>query len=711
MGLKIPSQAEIQKLPPDGGSHYNRLVFEKSPYLLQHAANPVDWHPWGEEAFELARDQDKPVFLSIGYATCHWCHVMEKESFEDPDTAETINRHFIPIKVDREERPDIDQIYMAVCQAVIGSGGWPLTVLLTADKKPFFVGTYFPRESRFGRTGLLELLPKAADLWANKREELLNSAEALTEHLRDSNPTGQGRLEAGLFHKAYRQLESRFDELHGGFGSAPKFPTPHNLVFLLRYWKLTGEGRALEMVEKTLTKMRLGGMYDQVGFGFHRYSTDPAWRLPHFEKMLYDQALLALAYLEAYQATSNERYADIAHEILEYVRRDMTAPEGSFYSAEDADSEGEEGLFYLWSADEFRQAAGEESGDLFADIFNIQEQGNFAEESTQQMTGLNLLYLEKPLPELAAGVKLAPGELAARWEASRQDLFAVREQRIHPLKDDKILTDWNGLMIAAFARAGAVLEKDVYLQAAAQAFDFIWDHLRRENGRLLKRYRAGSSGLAAHLDDYAFLVWGLLELYQAGFDSEHLRSAKELTDIMLEDFWDEDKGGFFFTASGQKDLIHRSKEIYDGAIPSGNSVAFNNLIRLGRLLANPEYEEKAQRIGEAFAAQVNQLPQGYTELMIGLLRASNPSCEVVISGTPDSTDAREMLSKLRSGYFPNCVVLLRPDKADERLFDLVPQLRQQTAIDGKATAYVCHDFLCSKPTNDPQTMFELIASL
>ncbi len=708
MGLKTPPQEVIQKLPPDGGPDFNRLIFEKSPYLLQHAANPVDWYPWGEEAFAQARLEDKPVFLSIGYATCHWCHVMEEESFENAETAEIINRYFIPIKVDREERPDIDQIYMTVCQAVTGTGGWPLTVLLTADQKPFFVGTYFPRESRFGRTGLLELLPQAADLWAHKRDELLQSADAITDHLQQSSPVSQDRLEGGLYHKAYRQLESRFDDLHGGFGAAPKFPTPHNLVFLVRYWKLTGEAKALEMVEKTLQKMRLGGIYDQVGFGFHRYSTDPVWRLPHFEKMLYDQALLTLAYLEAYQATGNSDYAQVAREILEYVQRDMTAGEGGFYSAEDADSEGEEGLFYLWSSDEFRAAVGSEDGDVFARLFNIRQEGNYTEESTRQKTGLNLLFLNKPLGELAGEVGLTPDQLTTRWDAVRQALFGVREQRIRPLKDDKILTDWNGLMIAAFARAGAVLEEEAYLEAASRAIDFIWSTLRDEGGRLLKRYRDGSAGLAAHLDDYAFLIWGLLELYQAGFSTDHLLRARVLTDLMLEDFWDEEHGGFFFTASGQADLIHRPKEIYDGATPSGNSVAFANLIKLSRMLSNPEYEQKAQRLGEAFATQINQIPQGYTQLMTGLLLTSTPSCEVVISGDPNSPDTREMLGRLRRGYFPQAVYLLRPEKADQRLYDLAPLLEEQVPLGGKATAYVCQDFQCSAPTTDPDTMLELL---
>lgn len=708
MKLNLPDAEELKDLPPDGGSDHNRLVFEKSPYLLQHAANPVNWYPWGAEAFQQAKNLDKPVFLSIGYATCHWCHVMEKESFEDPQTAALINEHFIPIKVDREERPDIDQIYMAVCQAVTGSGGWPLTVLLTADKKPFFVGTYFPRESRFGRTGLVDLIPKVADLWLNKRDELLQSAEQITIHLQESARTIAGKLDPGLIQQTYRQLEERFDEIHGGFGNAPKFPTPHNLVFLLRYWQQSGEPRALEMVEKTLQKMRLGGVYDQVGFGFHRYSTDAAWKLPHFEKMLYDQALLVMAYSEAFLATGKEWYADVVREILDYVQREMTAPEGGFYSAEDADSEGEEGLFYLWTLEEFRENVGDQDIDLFKGLFNLREEGNFTDEATRQLTGRNLLFLNQPLEDLADELDLAQDELAGKWSELRQILLKVRDQRVHPLKDDKILTDWNGLMIAALSIAGADLGEPAYIQAARRAVDFIWNKLRSEDGRLLKRYRKGEAGLTAHLDDYAFLVWGLLELYEADFQTDDLLKAVELTDVMLAEFWDEAQGGLYFTASGQADLIHRSKEIYDGAIPSGNSVAFSNLVRLGRLLSKPDYEERARLIGEAFSSQINRFPQGHTQLMSGLLGAENPSREVVIAGDPVSADTREMIRALQGEYFPDNLVLLRPADPDNRLFELLPVLREQTPQGGRATAYVCQNFQCQAPTTDVEEMLDLL---
>jgi len=703
----LPDPQELHKLPADGGKFFNRLVFEKSPYLLQHASNPVNWYPWGDEAFREAKEQDKPVFLSIGYATCHWCHVMEKESFEDQDVADLINDNFIAVKVDREERPDIDQIYMAVCQAVTGAGGWPLTVLLTQDKKPFFAGTYFPKESRYGRVGMLELIPRVSSLWTDKRDELLQSAEKITDHLQNSNQSRGGQLDKSVPQIAFQQLSERFDSLEGGFKPAPKFPSPHNLIFLLRYWHQSKEPGALEIVEKTLEKMRLGGIFDQVGYGYHRYSTDASWRLPHFEKMLYDQAMLVLAYAEAFQATGKEQYAQIMREILTYVLRDMTSPEGGFYSAEDADSEGEEGLFYLWTINEFRDYLGKDGAELLVPLFNLTDEGNYKDEATKLATGRNLLYLKEPLSELANQMGIPESDLLELWEKFRQLLFDVREKRIHPLKDDKILTDWNGLMIAALAVAGRVLDDTSYITAAKQAADFVWNTLRDENGFLMKRFRDSEAGLPPHLDDYAFLVWGMLEIHQADFDTEYLKRALGLNRIMLDTFWDHDAGGLFFTAADQTDLIHRNKEIYDGAIPSGNSVAAMNLIRLARLTSNPEFEEKAFQIGSSFADQINMVPQGHTQFLSALLFAYGPSYEVVISGDRKAEDTQEMLDQLRRAYSPNKVLLLRL-KDDKALLELIPALKFQETLNGKATAYVCQDFQCSAPTNDPDVMIVLL---
>jgi len=711
MQLNIPSSDEINSLPADGGDAYNRLIFEKSPYLLQHAANPVDWYPWGEEAFARANKEDKPVFLSIGYATCHWCHVMERESFEDPEVAALLNNHFVPIKVDREERPDIDQIYMAVCQAVTGMGGWPLTVILTPDRKPFFAGTYFPKESRLGRTGLMDLIPRVGDLWVNSREELLDSAEKITGHLQRSSQDSRGNLDPDVLHQAFDQLSGRYDELQGGFGTAPKFPSPHNLLFLTRYWERTGDSQALAMVENTLQKMRLGGIYDHIGFGFHRYSTDAAWRLPHFEKMLYDQAMLVMAYLEAYLATGKEVYADVVREVITYVLRDMTNPEGGFYSAEDADSEGEEGLFYLWTKEQFQEGMGPEAGKLFHSLFNLRDEGNYTDEATHQLTGRNLLYLNSPLEDLANETQYQPEELLNRWEEIRSHLFEIREGRVHPLKDDKILTDWNGLMIAALAKAGAGLGEPAYIRAASRGVEFIWGNLRDEEGKLLKRFRDGQAGLSAHLDDYAFLIWGLLELYQADFQTAHLEKALTLTEIMINDFWDQENGGFFFTASGRSDLIHRGKEIYDGALPSGNSAAFDVLNRLGRLISDPELNRISSMIGEAFSSRINQVPQGYTHFLAGYLTATGATCEVVIAGDPDREDTKEMIRRLRGHYSPSRVVLLRREDPDQALLGFIPILKEQIPLDGKATAYVCRDFKCSQPTTDPDQMIRQLTAI
>ena len=706
--LAVPDKEIIKGLPPDGGPDYNRLVFEKSPYLLQHAANPIDWYPWGEEAFQKAEAEDKPIFLSIGYSTCHWCHVMEKESFEDPQVASLLNKVFIPIKVDREERPDIDQLYMSVCQAVTGTGGWPLSVVLTPDRKPFFAGTYFPKESRFGRTGLVELIPKIDRLWKDNRGELLESADKILGFLQQPVQVDFIELDESIIEKAYHQLSGRFDPSRGGFGTAPKFPSPHNLLFLLRYWHRTGERRALEMVEKTLQEMRLGGIFDQIGFGFHRYSTDASWILPHFEKMLYDQAMLVMAYVEAFQATGKTEYAQTAREVLDYILRDMTSPEGGFYSAEDADSEGEEGLFYLWKMKDFQEHL-EEGSELFSSIFNLAEGGNFFDEGTKMKTGRNILYLQKPLQEYAPEMDLEGEEILSFWEKSRQLLFDIREKRIHPLKDDKILTDWNGLMIAALAKAAAALGESGYSQAARSAVDFIWNNLRDENGSLLKRYRDGEAGQPAHLDDYVFLIWGLIELYESELEPEFLEKALELNNQMLERFWDHDFGGLFLATEDQTDLIVRRKEIYDGAIPSGNSVAALNLLRLGRMLSNPNLEEKANQIGQVFSDQISQTPLGYTQFLSALLFALGPTFEVVIAGERNAQGTDQFLEALQCNYFPNKVLLFHP-KGDERgkITHLAPFLESKGMVDGRATAYVCRDYTCKMPTSDPKQMLGLL---
>lgn len=572
----------------------NKLAFEKSPYLLQHAENPVNWYPWGDEAFKKAQEENKPIFLSIGYSTCHWCHVMAHESFEDAEVAKLMNEAFISIKVDKEERPDIDKMYMTVCQLMTNSGGWPLTIIMTPDKKPFFAGTYFPKVSRFGGIGLIDLIKRVKDLWKNKKDEAYKASEKITNALLDITVENPGlKIDEKTLQSAFKVLSSRYDVRNGGFGGAPKFPTPHNLLFLLRFWKRTGNKDALTMVEKTLRAMRNGGVYDHIGFGFHRYSTDPEWLVPHFEKMLYDNALLAIAYLEVYQATKNPDYSKTAIEIFTYILRDMRSPEGGFYSAEDADSEGEEGKFYVWSSTEIEKILDKDEADLIKKVFNIEDAGNYLEEATNKKTGANIIHLKESIVNLSDQFNFTEQELRVKLELIREKLFNVRAERIHPHKDDKILTDWNGLMIAAFARGARVLCEPMYLKVAKQAIEFILSNLRKPDGRLLHRYRDGNNEIDAYLDDYAFLIWGLLELYESTFDTFYLKTAIDLNKTQIEHFWDENIGGFFFTADYGEKLLTRQKEIYDGAVPSGNSVSMLNLLKLAQLTWDHDLEQKA----------------------------------------------------------------------------------------------------------------------
>jgi len=688
----------------------NHLINETSPYLLQHAHNPVDWYPWGPEAFERAQRENKPIFLSIGYSTCHWCHVMAHESFEHPEVARLMNEAFVSIKVDREERPDIDNVYMSACQVMTGSGGWPLSILMTPDKKPFFAATYIPRESRFGLIGMMELIPHIRELWATRRGEALNLSNEIATIIQQTSQNTPGKkLDEATLELAYEQLAKRFDGQHAGFGSAPKFPTPHNLLFLLRYWKRGGNQAALDMVEKTLQTMRRGGIYDHIGFGFHRYSTDSQWLVPHFEKMLYDQAMLAMAYTEAYQATGTEDYGKTAREIFTYVLRDMTAPEGGFHSAEDADSEGEEGKFYLWTQEEVLQVLGNEEADFVAKVFNIEKDGNFAEQATRRKSGVNILHLRKTFGELASDLNLSQQDLQTHLEVIRQELFAYREKRVHPMKDDKILADWNGLMVAALAKGAQAFDEPEYAEAACRAADFILENMRKPDGRLWHRYRDGQAGVQANLDDYAFLVWGLIELYEAIFNARHLEVAIELTGDMVRHFWDEDGGGLYLTPDDGESLLVRKKEIYDGAIPSGNSVAMLNLLRLGRMTATSDLEEKAARIGSSFSGSVKQSPSAYTQLMVALDFGIGPCYEVVIAGKARAKDTKAMVKALRTRFLPNKVVILNPgERESPEIAKLAEFTKNQSSIDGRATAYVCMNYNCKLPTTDIGKMLQLL---
>jgi uncharacterized protein YyaL (SSP411 family) len=685
----------------------NRLVAEKSPYLLQHADNPVDWYPWGDEAFERARSEDKPIFLSIGYATCHWCHVMEHESFEDAEIATLMNRAFVNIKVDREERPDIDQVYMAVCQMLTGSGGWPLTIIMTPDRRPFFAATYLPPDTRYGRMGMKDLVPKIVELWRDERDTVEGSAGQITARLAAvSQPRVAGSVDIGLPDRAYRELAARYDAVRGGFGAAPKFPSPHNLLLLARYAVLAEEPQALAMVDHTLTEMRHGGVFDQVGFGFHRYSTDAEWLVPHFEKMLYDQAMLMLAATEAHAAGGVEGHRRTVDEIATYVLRDMTAPRGGFYSAEDADSEGEEGTYYLWTTAELDDVLGDDDGAFAAAVWNATPDGNYAEESTGKKTGANILHLGRG--DEAARIATEPAAFRDRLERVRSMLFVHREDRVHPLKDDKVLADWNGLMAAALAKAGRVFSEPRSVDAAIRSVNFVLESMV-EDGRLHHRWRDGELSVPAFLDDHAFLIWALIELYDATLEPSHLRRAVELQEATDELFWDDEHGGYFFTPSDGESLLVRQKEIYDGAIPSGNSVAAYNLLRLSRLTGRSVYADRADSLFAAFAADVARGASAHSHLADAMLFARSPSLEIVIAGEPGAVDVEALVTEIRSRFLPQAVTLLVPAGASgDPIRELAPFTQNHEPVDGKAAAYVCRNFACKLPTTDPGELGRLL---
>ncbi|MDY0039953.1 MAG: thioredoxin domain-containing protein [Desulforhabdus sp.] len=682
----------------------NLLSQEKSPYLLQHANNPVNWHPWKDEAFKKALEEDKPIFLSIGYATCHWCHVMEHESFEDEEVAKILNDHYVSIKVDREERPDVDQIYMTVCQALTGSGGWPLTIFMTPDRKPFFAGTYFPRQSRMGMPGFMDILRQIAELWKKDRHRALSAGDKITAAIQPKKGTAEGPpISVDMLEKGYNQLSSSFDSTWGGFGSAPKFPTPHHLTFLLRWNKRRPDSQALAMVEKTLDAMRNGGIFDHIGFGFARYSVDARWFAPHFEKMLYDQAMLTMAYLEAFQTTGKDRYARVAGEIFEYVLRNMTDPEGAFYSAEDADSEGVEGLFYLWTPAQIKAVIGEEAGDLFCRFYDVTQAGNFEDHR-------NILHVSKPTEVFAKVVGMGAEELSAVLEESRRKLLAFRETRIHPLKDDKILTSWNGLMIAALAKGYQALRNEIYLSAAQKAADFILKVLRKDSGRLFRRYRQGEVANPGYMDDYAFMTWALIELYESTFDVRYLEEALQLNRHAMDLFWDEQDGGFFYTAQDSESLIVRDKEIYDGAIPSSNSIAALNLLRLGRMTGSSELESYADRLFKRFSAMVGEYPSAYTQFLNAVDFAVGPSREIVIVGEAGQEDVRLMVDVLHRPFLPNRVVLLKQGgEAGRRLVELANYLEPLTQVRGEPTVYICENYACRTPITQVEALNSAIA--
>ena len=694
--------------------HTNRLIREKSPYLLQHAHNPVDWFGWGEEAFAKARGEQKPIFLSIGYSTCHWCHVMERESFENETIAALMNAHFVPIKVDREERPDVDRVYMTALQAMGQSGGWPMSMFLTPDLKPFYGGTYFPPESRYGRAGFPDILQRIHEIWEKEREKVDQSAQGITAFLQEASQAAtEGELREESLNLCFEQFRRTYDPVFGGFGQGPKFPRPSVFSFLLYYHYRTGNHEALEMTEYSLQKMASGGMYDQIGGGFHRYSVDAEWRVPHFEKMLYDQAQLTVAYLDLYLVTQDPYYAGIANDVLSYVQRDLTGSGGGFYSAEDADSqrpddpsESGEGAFFVWTRAEIMKLLGERDGRLVCHYYGVEEDGNAPFDPQHEFTGRNILYVAESLSDTAAAFNLSEESVKEALASARDKLFATRRQRPRPHLDDKILTSWNGLMISAFARASRVLRNPEYLRAAERAAEFLLENLRDGSGALLRRYRDGEAKFEGHLDDYAFLAQGMLDLYESSFNARWLRTAVDFTEKMLELFWDGRQGGFFDTAGTDQTILVRLRELYDGAEPAGNSVAAMNLFRLARMTEREEWTKKGEQTLRACARILGEQPVAVPQLACALAFMFSPSRQIVIAGkSRDSADA--ILREIFSRYLPDSVLVFSGE-GEMSVRGVAPFASALQAPGAGATAYICHNFVCQLPTSDPTHVGSLL---
>ena len=671
----------------------NRLINETSPYLQQHAYNPVDWYSWGEEAFAKAKREDKPILLSIGYSACHWCHVMEHESFEDEETAAMMNENFVNIKVDLEERPDVDQIYMTFVQLTSGHGGYPLNVFLTPDKLPFFGGTYFPPVRRYNMPSFQQILSSISEAWSERRDELLHSANDILGEIRRVGlaETSAGELSKDQLDSAFQSFTRNFDAVNGGFGGAPKFPSPMSLEFLLRYYKQTGNENALEMVRKTCTKMAQGGIYDQLGGGFHRYTVDAIWLVPHFEKMLYDNAQLARIYLHLFQVTKDEFYKRIAVETLEYVEREMLDERGGFYSTQDADSEGVEGKFFVWTPKEIEELLGEEDARVFNFYYDVSEEGNFEEK--------NILNVKYTLSEVAQVLRITEEKLKDILERGREKMFEEREKRVKPFRDEKVLTAWNGLMLATFAEASAVLEREDFLQIARKNADFILENLQKD-GFLLRTWKDGEAKLNAYLEDYANFADGLIELFQVSGEVKYLKEAKRLADLMITEFWDEDAGAFYFTSKDHEELLMRSKDFYDNAAPSGNSVAADVLLKLAHLVGDEKYQRFAVTVLRLVAPQIRRYPQAFGRALSVLDFYLYPTKEIVILGAKDNELEREVWRE----FLPDKVVVLAENAEENASF--IPLLEGRKMIGAKPTAYVCENFTCQKPVNEKESLRE-----
>lgn len=709
--------------------HINRLAHEKSPYLLQHAHNPVDWYPWGQGAFAKAREENKPIFLSVGYSTCHWCHVMAHESFENEEVAAIMNREFVNIKVDREERPDVDRVYMTFVQATTGSGGWPMSVWLTPDLKPFVGGTYFPPEERYGQPAFKKVLERIATAWKEDHDKIVEQGRKIVEALRESQSAapGEGKIDESIANAAYRQIDRSYDPKEGGFGNAPKFPRPVTLNFLTRFYardpKSDSGNHVLDMSLFTLRKMAAGGMHDHIGGGFHRYSVDRYWHVPHFEKMLYDQAQLAIAYLDAFQITKDKQYESVARDILDYVARDMTSKEGGFFSAEDADSpvvagigdpghsKTAEGAFYVWTQKEIDDALGD-SAEIFDFHYGVQSHGNAPEGSDphDEFRGKNILIERHAIAETAQHFKKSEEEITKVLRESREKLFAIRAQRPRPHLDDKIISAWNGLMISAYARAAQVSDEPRYLEIATRSANFVRTKLYDPSGNILYRsYREGRSNIEGFADDYAMVIQGLLDLYEASFDVECLKFAIQLQEIQDRLFFDEKNGGYFSSSGRDESVFVRMKDDNDGAEPAASSIAALNLLRLSQIYGDPQIAERAKKTIDAFATILLQFPSGMPQMLVAVENSLGKSRQIVIAGKKDSPETKTLLKEVHRHFLPNTIVILADaNQGQKYLGERNEAVRAMSLVEGKPAAYVCENFTCKAPVTDVKRLSDLL---
>jgi uncharacterized protein YyaL (SSP411 family) len=690
----------------------NKLNKENSPYLLQHAENPVNWFPWSNEVFTIAKEKNVPIFLSIGYSTCHWCHVMEKESFEDEEIAKILNSNFISIKVDREQRPDLDSIYMAVCQMMTNRGGWPLTIIMTPDKIPFFAGTYFPKISRNGLVGLLDLLPKVREAWNTKREDVIRSGESILASLKDvSNPTiPDSFIVKDDMEEIFESLKDFFDEKFGGFGEAPKFPSPQNMIFLSKFYLDTKNKDSLRMIDQTLTSMRLGGIYDHVGYGFHRYSTDVKWLVPHFEKMLYDQAMILEALAEAYKVTKKDLFKETAEEIHSYLNEILLSNEGGFFSAEDADSEGEEGTFYLWTLDELKKLLTSDEYAFFEHLYNIEAEGNFIEETTKNKNGKNIIFLKDELDSFSSTFSLNPEMIKSEAKRIKQKIKNERDNRVRPSLDDKILTDWNGLTISSLAKAWRIFKNPIYLDTAMNGFEFIKTNMVSEDYSLFHCYRNGHVAIKGLLDDYSFLTKGCIDLYESTLDSEILTYGVGICKKMVDLFWDKERGSFFMTRGDDVDIIVRQKNLLDGAIPSGNSVALYDLVKIGNYTNDEQFNEKAKKLSSQLGAMAKKFPINLGQFLANHYSLLSENIQIVILNKGKKPNFKnDVVNYLLSFEHPNKSIFYVSSEKDKKIYndillnsDFIPDLTDEFQI------FICKDYTCNLPVSSLREIKEIL---